>query len=129
MKWITQHKLLFILVIGVVAVGIWFGLSSEGAPEPLLTTSAADGSTSLSASDQEIIGTLLSLRAVTLSGSIFQNPAFLTLQDFGTTIVPEPVGRENPFAPLGSQTAAGAAGAGAQTGGANRGAQLFTPRP
>lgn len=124
MAWITQHKLVFALIIAVVAGGIWLGLSQSQEPAPLLTTtSAPDASTgAIGGGDQEIIGTLLSLRAVTLSGSIFEEPAFLTLQDFGTTIVLEPVGRENPFAPLGAQAAGAAAPAGP------RDAEIFSPR-
>ncbi|TSC63316.1 MAG: hypothetical protein Athens041674_198 [Parcubacteria group bacterium Athens0416_74] len=114
-----HNKLIFIILIVVIAGGVWYGLSISGAPEPLLVTTTPEGtSVSAQSTDQEIIGTLLALRAVTLSGSIFSDPSFVTLQDFGTTIVPEPVGRENPFAPL--RTAAPAsAGAGA--------AKLFTP--
>ena len=49
--------------------------------------------------DRELVETLLALRAVTLSGSIFQDIAFQSLKDFGTPIMPEPIGRENPFTP------------------------------
>lgn len=121
MSWISQHKLVFILVVAVVAIGVWYGLSQSGAPAPLLTTSAVDVSPSEQSTDQEIIGTLLALRSVTLSGSIFSDPAFVSLQDFGTTIIPEPVGRQNPFAPLSSQNASYG------TSGASQGTQLFTP--
>lgn len=99
-----HNKLVFIIVIVVIAGGVWYGLSQSGAPEPLLTTTSPAGTlTTGQGSDQEIIGTLLALRAVTLSGTIFGDPGFMVLQDFGTTIVPEPVGRQNPFAPLGAQ--------------------------
>ena len=119
MSWIMHNKLIFIVLIGVIAGGAWYGLSISGAPEPLLVTTTPEGtSVSAQSTDQEIIGTLLALRAVTLSGSIFSDPSFVTLQDFGTTIVPEPVGRENPFAPL-RTTVPASAGAGA--------AKLFTP--
>lgn len=114
-----HNKLIFIIIIVVIAGGVWYGLSISGAPEPLLvTTTSEGGSVSAQNTDQEIIGTLLALRAVTLSGSIFSDPSFVTLQDFGTTIVPEPVGRENPFAPLRTSVPP------ASTAGA---AQLFTP--
>jgi hypothetical protein len=43
----------------------------------------------------------------------------MSLQDFGTTIVPEPVGRENPFAPLSLQATATAT---------LRDTQIFAPR-
>lgn len=115
MSWILQHKLIFIVAIVLVAGGVWFGLSSSAPPAPLLTTDTikATGSPTEESADQELVGSLLSLRAVSLSGTIFADPAFTGLQDFGTPIVPEPVGRPNPFAPL-----QGTASAGAGTGGA-----------
>ena len=87
----------FVIGIAVVALaGIaWWGMSGGGATAPLLTTD-----TPTTASDVELVTTLLTLRAVTLNGTIFTDPAFMSLKDFGKEIVPEPVGRPNPFAPL-----------------------------
>jgi hypothetical protein len=116
MNWILQHKLLLIIAIVVFVGGAWYSLSQSGGSSALLTTETAtvDGSAS-----QGLVGTLLALRAVTLSGTIFSEPAFVSLQDFGTTIVPEPVGRDNPFAPVSSQ---------ATTTQTPRAAQIFAPR-
>jgi hypothetical protein len=104
MQWIMQHKLMFIIVIVLLALGVWYGLSQSGTPAPLLTSSTPSGSPSTDAANQQLVSTLLTLRAVTLNGTIFTDPAFLSLQDFSTNIVPEPVGRSNPFAPLASST-------------------------
>lgn len=108
MQWIKQHKMLFIGVVAVVALVAWYGLTQNAAPEPLLTTvtPSGSGSPTEASADQELVATLLTLRAVTLSGTIFQDPAFMSLRDFGTKIVAEPVGRSNPFAPLGSAPSA-----------------------
>ena len=85
----------------VLGGGVWFGLSQDSDPEPLLTSEIVPtGSPSTDSADQELVESLLALRAVTLNVSIFDDPAFRSLKDFGTTIVPEPIGRENPFAPL-----------------------------
>ncbi len=98
--------IVFVLVI-IVVVGLWYGMSGGGAaPEALLTTDTVDsGSPSTNSEDRELVETLLTLRSITLSGTIFEDPAFKALQDFGTTIIPEPVGRENPFAPINRNTA------------------------
>ena len=94
MAFLVKHKMI-VLVIGIVIAGLaWYGMSSS-APAPLLTTQTVGG-----APDQELVETLLALRSVKLDGTIFTEPAFTTLQDYSTPIVPEPVGRENPFAPL-----------------------------
>ena len=118
MQWISEHKLLFVVVIVVLGAALWYGMSATATPAPLLVTSGATGSPSLDAADQQLVSTLLALRAVTLSGTIFSDPAFLALQDFSTPIVPEPVGRDNPFAPLG-RTATSSSSSQTQ--------QLFTP--
>ena len=49
----------------------------------------------------DLIALLLELKSIKLDTAILQNPTFLTLQDFSVTLIPEPVGRVNPFAPLG----------------------------
>jgi hypothetical protein len=102
MQWIKQHMLLFVLLIVLVVGALWYGMSGGGTEEvPLLTTETVDGgSPTDNAEDRELVESLLTLRAITLSGTIFSDPAFKTLQDFGTTIIAEPVGRLNPFAPL-----------------------------
>jgi hypothetical protein len=123
MSWISQHKLIFIIIIVLIVGGVWYGLSQGSTPAPALTTSTAGagtGTASAPAAGQDLVGTLLTLRAVTLSGTIFSEPAFAHLQDFGTTIVPEPVGRTNPFAPLTI--------AAATTTQSQHAAQIFAPK-
>lgn len=119
MQWIKQHFLLFLGVIVVLCAMVFYAMSSSTPPAPILTASAPTGSPSLDSSDQELVSTLLALRTVTLSGTIFQDPAFTSLMDFSTTIVPEPVGRANPFAPLQSSTS---------SPDTTRTNQLFTPK-
>lgn len=105
MQWIKHNKIMFFGIIAVLIVGVWYGLSSSGEAPPLLTTdgvsSASQGSPTAESQDRELVASLLALRSVTLSGNIFNDPAFISLKDFGTTIVAEPIGRPNPFAPLG----------------------------
>lgn len=113
-----RHKLVIVIAVVVVAGAVWYALSDSGAPasqgSPLLTTTPAG-----SGADQELVATLLALRAVKLDGTIFTDPSFMSLRDFSTQIIPEPVGRPNPFAPLLSTASTSA--------GATHAAQLFTP--
>ncbi|MBY0539414.1 hypothetical protein K2P56_03215 [Patescibacteria group bacterium] len=51
--------------------------------------------------DQDLISLLLELKSITLDEAIFSNQAFQSLEDFSQDLVNEPVGRVNPFAPLG----------------------------
>jgi hypothetical protein len=84
-----------ILILAVYVYFTYFGTSS--AP--------------LTASDNAVSGNLLatlgSLHTIKLDNSIFTNPVFVSLSDFGTTIPPQSSGRGNPFAPIGQGGAVG----------------------
>ena len=97
MGFFSRYKMVLYVLAGVliIFVGWWF-VTSDNKQEPLLTTEGVGGN----GADKGIVDTLLTLRAVSLSGSIFDDPAFASLRDFGTQITAEPVGRENPFAPI-----------------------------
>jgi hypothetical protein len=45
---------------------------------------------------------LLQLKSLTLSDALLADAAFVTLQDFTVELAPEPIGRRNPFAPIGA---------------------------
>ena len=115
-NFVLSHKIIVIVVALLVAVGVWIGLSSSGNPTgSLLSTQDVGGN----GPDQDLVATLLALRAVKLDGSIFSDPGFQNLKDFSTQIIPEPIGRPNPFAPLGSNVVI--------TDTSTKGAQIFIP--
>ncbi len=94
-KMLSQHKIIIIVGVAIVALIAWYSLSSSSSsPEPLLTTTTADSG------DQELLQSLETLKAINLDTTIFSNPAYLSLKDFSTQIVLEPIGRSDPFAPL-----------------------------
>jgi len=105
---ILQNKIVILILGSLVAAGAaWYLFLRDTAPVALLTT---EDLTSSNAADKDVVETLLALRAITLSGTIFTDPAFVSLKDNGTQIIPEPVGRPNPFLPLeGSATATSSA--------------------
>lgn len=104
---LLQNKMVLMILGGVLIAGVvWYSFLRDRPGETLIETADL---TQAGEADSDIVNTLLQLRAVTLSGTIFSDPAFLRLQDFGRAIVPEPVGRQNPFAPLAGQGAAAAA--------------------
>lgn len=108
MDWIKKHMTIVLVLVAVIVGGVWYGMSGGGVDNgSLLTTETVDsGSPSEDTADRDLVETLLTLRAINLSGTIFNDPAFKALQDFGVSIVPEPVGRPNPFAPLSRQAPA-----------------------
>ncbi len=100
MEFLSQNKMLVIgLVVLVAGCVVWFGVLGSGgnAPALLTTERVADANV---ATDADLVAALKRLHAVTLSGSIFSDPLFASLHDFSTQIVPEAIGRDNPFAPL-----------------------------
>lgn len=48
----------------------------------------------------DILLTLSTLHTLTLDSSLFSDPVFSSLTDFGVAIPPQNAGRRNPFAPL-----------------------------
>lgn len=100
---LLKNKFIITALAGIVlAIVIWNSFMRDDSKKLLQTENLAE-TTSV---DGDVVGVLLQLRAVSLSGTIFTDPAFQALQDFGSEIIPEPVGRQNPFAPLGGTAAA-----------------------
>ena len=106
MDWILRHKTISIVIVVLVAAAAWYMLSGTSSDNAVLTSETAAAAP---AGAQDLVDSLLALRAVTLAGTIFSNPAFQALRDLTTPITPEPAGRANPFAPLGSDASAAAA--------------------
>lgn len=50
---------------------------------------------------KDLLLSLLKLKTLKLDDSLFRDPVFLSLQDWTIELVPQPVGRNNPFLPLG----------------------------
>lgn len=102
-----KKSLLLMLGVGVAIAGVvWFSFMRDRTPTALLQTEEIGA---VNAIDSDVVPVLLQLRAVSLSGTIFTDPAFVQLRDFGSQITPEPVGRPNPFAPVQSATSTGTA--------------------
>lgn len=88
-----------ITIIVVIAVG-FFIYSSFFTPDNGSTLTAQNVNPTQTAVEQELIALLLELRSIRLDLSIFDDPEFQSLTDFSQELVPEPVGRPNPFVPL-----------------------------
>jgi len=58
---------------------------------------------------------LTSVKSISIDTSIFTNPAYKALRDFPVTLGTDTIGRVNPFAPVGSDAAVGAANLTIQT--------------
>lgn len=92
------------VVIGVIVVG-YFAFKSN---QPVISDGIIGGP-SAGIADQVVVvgaqvaGTVRDLsdlrQAVEQSVTVFNLPAFSSLQDFSAQVTPEPVGRPNPFLP------------------------------
>ncbi len=88
------------LALLAVAWLVYYLFTSAGSA-PALT--AEGGTSPLS---QELLLSLGKLNTITLDPAIFSDPVFISLTHFGVTIPPETAGRRNPFAPVGTPSAA-----------------------
>lgn len=93
---IKQNKVVLGIVVLIVVAFAWFGMADRQPTTSLLSNESRGDA---SVAEQEILRLLLDMRSIRLDSSIFENPAFASLRDFGREIVPEPVGRTNPFEP------------------------------
>lgn len=98
MNLITKYK--NILTIGVVLLAAFVAYSVFLKPDTSAPLTATAINATQSAVDQELITLLSQLRSISLDVAIFSDEQFHSLKDFSQEIVPEPVGRTNPFAPL-----------------------------
>ncbi|MDP4020989.1 MAG: hypothetical protein Q8P58_03045 [Candidatus Adlerbacteria bacterium] len=96
MQFIKENKLLtFGGVVVILAAFVYFMFLSG--PSEEVTVVTQDETSNVS---RELIITLSNLNTIRLDDSIFKDPVFLSLSDFGVQIPLQNVGRRNPFAPL-----------------------------
>lgn len=108
---LLDHKLMILIIALVAAGALWWGMSQSSDPTATIVISNANGTNPITANGstsnpldkdtKRLIEVLLALRAVKLDDAILSNQSFMSLKDFSTQIVLEPVGRPDPFAPLG----------------------------
>lgn len=96
---IKQYKNIIFFVGLVLFAFVLFSLFLDvgGGTAPTLVS---EGAQEANVAERELLATLLELRSITLDEEIFDDTTFRQLEDFSQELVPEPVGRPNPFAPL-----------------------------
>jgi len=95
-----------IILVLVLAVLVFVGYRMIfGSPSTSSQTLQSQGAVSaeVAVAQQELLSTLLTLRDIKLQASIFEDPVFRSLEDFSQTLNPKPIGRRNPFAPIGTE--------------------------
>ena len=102
MEQIKKYKNVIIVIILIIvsayAYRTFFGV--DGIDSALLSSiKSSDVSES---TGQDLLKLLSTLHNIQLNDTIFSDPVFRGLEDLSQELVPEPVGRNNPFAPIGS---------------------------
>jgi len=98
-----------LIVIGAILIAIagavYFYISRDQSSDELLTSQ--DSGAVTGTVDSDLLAALKELRKLHLDDSIFSDPAWLSLHDFGKVLVPQQAFRPNPFAPLDASAFAG----------------------
>lgn len=97
-----QYQNIAFVVVALIIAFVAYTYLFTGKVTPILTEQTISP---VASADQDLISLLLQLKAITLDESIFSDQTFTGLEDFSRELIPEAVGRENPFAPLGSSQA------------------------
>lgn len=98
-----KFKKILIIVIIVVVAFVVYTYFFKGDSDITLLAPERIGEVQKSVVERELLSLLLELRSVKLTGEIFEDPAFQRLNDFGQVLEPQPIGRKNPFAPIGEE--------------------------
>lgn len=99
-----KYKTIFLVIIAVVVTGVAYNMffKKENNRNLLVSDTGLIGSDSqASLVGDDLLTLLLDIRSVKLDDDIFSRESFKSLEDFSQSITPEPVGRKNPFAPVG----------------------------
>lgn len=100
-----NNKIILLALLGIVAFAGYHYMFKKDAPavnSDLVADSATDDS-GQSAIGKDLLITLSKLRSLNLDDNFFKDPIFNSLNDFSVPIVPQEVGRNNPFSPIGGQ--------------------------
>src|SRR3989344_6917497 len=99
---INKNMLLVVALIIVLIAGYFtFFRKSDTTGTELVDVGTNLG---VPAVGQELLIELNRLNALkSINKDIFTDPVFVSLKDFTQNITPEPLGRSNPFAPIGSE--------------------------
>jgi len=98
MNILTRYKNIIVTLLVVAAGFVAYSVFFTGGNTNTLTAQNVDPAQT--AVEQELIALLLQLRSIRLDLAIFDDAKFQNLKDFSQELVPEPVGRSNPFSPL-----------------------------
>lgn len=90
-----KNIITIVVVIVVIFFAYTFFVKGNKEPDALVSTSSA--TVAGSPVVRELFKILDQLSELSLDTSIFEDPLYKSLEDYGVTIDPQPIGRSNPF--------------------------------
>ena len=94
----AKQKIFVGLIVFLILGFLGYSLFSKGSSTELDSTTSSE----TGVPGQDILTLVEKLKNISISQTIFSSPLFNNLIDFSNPISPEPVGRANPFSPIGS---------------------------
>ncbi len=106
MESILKHKtmilglgLLFLVGMGLFLYESGKPAATDGVTKTAVTSSSLTSASPSTGPDQQFVSQLLAIQNINFNLDLFKDPVYIGLQDFSQPINPQPIGRENPFAP------------------------------
>lgn len=96
-----MNKIILTILIGVAVAG--FGLvflANKVSSQSSLITSTAQSNPMI---NFDVLNLLAKLQATQIDATFFDGKLFTSLEDFSLEVVEEPIGRDNPFLPVGNE--------------------------
>lgn len=105
MQAILNHKKILIVIILLILIFVGYGFyisnnKSSSASVSKQPISASSVQSSLEGPGKEFVTQLLAIQNINFKLDLFKDPVYIGLQDFSREIIPQPIGRPNPFAPF-----------------------------
>lgn len=89
------------VIVALIFAFVYFNRESWFQEESLEQVSASPNGAISSAEGLQFLKFIQSLKSLALDTAIFETPVFKELRDFSQPLKDEPIGRRNPFLPLG----------------------------
>jgi len=97
MQILKENKAILVIIIIIIVILAWYGMSkSKSRNDSIVSVTSADATANID--ERKLLQLLTDMSKIKLDGHIFESAAYMSLQDFNKKIVPEPVGRQDPFA-------------------------------
>lgn len=105
MQSIFNHKKILVIIILIILVFVGYGFyvsnkKSSNANVSKQSVTASSVQASLEGPGKEFVTQLLAIQNINFKLDLFKDPVYIGLQDFSREIIPQPIGRPNPFAPF-----------------------------